>query len=149
MVRQDFPPHRIVSCVMLEQDGKVLLMQRANTGWFDGGWVLPGGHLELGETPIEAAAREAEEECGIKVKLQDLRLVHMSYRSFNSGKTVAFIFHANTWQGEVQIAEPDKCSGLEWFDPNQLPEPTFEVDAVSIRAGFAQAIPCSHYQEVA
>lgn len=134
---------------MLEKDGKVLLMQRANTGWFDGGWVLPGGHLEAGETPVQAAAREAEEECGINVKLEDLRLVHMSYRAFNSGNTVAFIFHANTWQGEVHIAEPDKCGGLEWFDPQQLPEPTFEVDAVSIHAGFNQAIPCSHYQEVA
>lgn len=149
MVRQDFPPHRIVSCVMFEKDGKVLLMRRANTGWFDGGWVLPGGSLESGETPAETAAREAAEECGVAVALEDLNLVHMSYRSFSSAKFVAFIFHVNRWQGEIHIAEPEKCDGLEWFDPEALPEPTFEVDAVAIRAGFANAIPFSHYQEVA
>jgi 8-oxo-dGTP pyrophosphatase MutT (NUDIX family) len=45
-------------------EGRVLLLRRSDTG----GWAYPGGHIEAGETPAEAAVREAMEEVGYKVK---------------------------------------------------------------------------------
>ena len=53
---------------MMDVDNKVLLNIRADKmKLFPKGWVLPGGHLELGETIDIAALRELEEECGVKV----------------------------------------------------------------------------------
>ena len=46
---------------------KVLLLKRSEKGKNYGTWCLPGGHIEKGESPIEAAKRESKEECG-KVK---------------------------------------------------------------------------------
>lgn len=51
--------------VIRKKDGKILL---ARSPKWSNKWVLPGGHIEPGETILEAAKREAEEETGLKVK---------------------------------------------------------------------------------
>ena len=54
---------------MMDCDGRVLLNRRAdNMKLFPKGWVLPGGHLEVGESLETCAIRELDEECGVKVK---------------------------------------------------------------------------------
>lgn len=60
--------------VVIRSDGRVLLIER---GWdpFEGAWALPGGHVDRGETSLEAAARELKEETGITVPAYDLRQV--------------------------------------------------------------------------
>jgi ADP-ribose pyrophosphatase YjhB (NUDIX family) len=49
------------NCVVVEKDGRILLVKRANIV-FRGWWAIPGGHAEKGETMHEAAQREAMEE---------------------------------------------------------------------------------------
>ena len=51
--------------VLFERDGRVLLMRRAGTGFFDGFYSLPGGHVEEGESLRATAVREMREELGI------------------------------------------------------------------------------------
>ena len=55
--------------VVAEDTGRVLLQQRAlsNDDKAAGMWEFPGGHLEQGEKPIDAAVREWEEETGAKL----------------------------------------------------------------------------------
>lgn len=60
--------------VVVREDGHVLLIQRG-TEPFEGAWALPGGHLDSGETPLDAAVRELAEETGIRVEPKDLREV--------------------------------------------------------------------------
>ncbi len=56
-----------VDCVSVK-DGKVLLVKRAHKP-FNGYWVLPGGHVEQGETIRDAAVREMREELGLDIEI--------------------------------------------------------------------------------
>lgn len=60
--------------VVLLSNGHVLLIER---GWdpYAGRWALPGGHVDPGETSLQAAVRELEEEAGIRLEAADLREV--------------------------------------------------------------------------
>ena len=110
----------------LEKDGKILLSRRCNTGYEDGNYQLPAGHVESGELPSEALVREMEEELGIAVSLEHIALVHVAYRLKHDAtdNRADFFFRTATWSGEVENKEPEKCSDLSWFSPDALPENT-------------------------
>lgn len=125
--------HRIIPAVYIifrDQGGKkVLLMRRYNTGYRDGWYSLPGGHVggadeTGGEPAIMAAVREAKEEGGVDISLNDLQLVHAMHRLSTDPELherVDFCFEATRWQGELANAEPDKCDELCWAPLNNLP----------------------------
>ncbi|QBD83383.1 NUDIX domain-containing protein [Ktedonosporobacter rubrisoli] len=60
--------HHIAVVLVIDQQGQLLMQHRAGTAspW-PYKWGLPGGGIESGETPEEAARRELEEETGLKV----------------------------------------------------------------------------------
>ena len=126
--------------LILERDGKILLLLRKNVSYFPDHWGVPAGHVELDELPTKAMVREAEEEAGIRVQLEDLRLVHTMYRDKHdaTGERVDFFFTAEQWEGEPVNGEPDKCADVEWFPKDQLPEnlvPNQAYALESIRRG--------------
>jgi 8-oxo-dGTP pyrophosphatase MutT (NUDIX family) len=67
--------------MILVQDGEVLLVRHTYTR----GWHFPGGYINRGETPMEAAAREAREEAGAEL-LEPPALVGI-YSAFGDGKS--------------------------------------------------------------
>jgi 8-oxo-dGTP pyrophosphatase MutT (NUDIX family) len=54
--------------LILVRDNSILLSRRMHTGWQDGNYSLPSGHLDEGESVVSAMIREAEEEIRIKLK---------------------------------------------------------------------------------
>ena len=58
--------------LLLEEDNNILLMKRKNTGYEDGKYCLPGGHVEAHEEIRKALIREIKEEIGIDVDIQNL-----------------------------------------------------------------------------
>ena len=56
---------------VIEQDGKLLLIQRTNDP-FRGCWNLPAGYVEVDESPLQAAIREVFEETGLQVEIEKL-----------------------------------------------------------------------------
>lgn len=64
----------VSASVFLHRDGEILILKRAG-GFGGGGWFLPGGHIEFGETPLDAVIRETQEECGIDLEPQWLTLL--------------------------------------------------------------------------
>ncbi|OGZ67866.1 MAG: hypothetical protein A3D35_00705 [Candidatus Staskawiczbacteria bacterium RIFCSPHIGHO2_02_FULL_34_9] len=116
--------------ILLEQNGKILLGRRCNTGYQDGNYQVPAGHVEEGELPTEAVIRETKEEVDVDLSLNDLELVHVGYRSKHdpSGDRLDLFFKAKKWNREVKNMEPHKCDDLQWFSFNKLPENmTFHV----------------------
>jgi 8-oxo-dGTP pyrophosphatase MutT (NUDIX family) len=69
--------HLVDVHVLLIRDGQVLLTRRRDANPdFDGQWHLPSGKLDAGESVLDAAVREAEEEVGVLIVPDDLRHVH-------------------------------------------------------------------------
>jgi 8-oxo-dGTP pyrophosphatase MutT (NUDIX family) len=101
-------------------DGQVLFGCRQNTGYEDGAYHLPSGHLEAGESVVAALIREAKEEIGITIRPEAVEFAHVMHNA-SSGGRAAFFFVVRTWDGEPENREPDKCSGLAWFPLDALP----------------------------
>jgi len=105
------------------REHKILLLRRFNTGYGDGQYSVPAGHLDGGETVLAAAAREAEEEIGVRFEASDIQFSTVMHR-IEDDERVDFFLHIRSWDGEPVNAEPDKCDELRWVDVNDLPENT-------------------------
>lgn len=108
--------------VSLLMDDKILLSRRANTGWMDGSLCIPGGHVDSGETPRQAAVRELHEELGATVNADDLEFVCVVARNTKPNQYVAYEFVIRDKDIDYRNAEPDKCSELIWVEVNNLPD---------------------------
>lgn len=114
--------------LVLMKDNRILLSRRYNTGFHDGEYSFPAGHLHgEDETLREAMVREAKEEIGIEVDLADLELIHVMHRKQQeptNERRVNFFFKAKKWKGAPRIMEPNKCDDLQWFELDNLPNDT-------------------------
>jgi len=108
--------------LVLVKDNKILLSRRYNTGYFDGSYSFPAGHLDGNETLKQAMIRETKEEIDVILDPEDLELIHVINRKIPGNERVDFFFTTKKWQGELKIMEPDKCDDLSWFGLNNLPE---------------------------
>ncbi len=105
---------------------EVLLQLRSGTGFMDGHWAAAAaGHVERGETALDAARREAREEIGVEIEIEDLAFVTAMQRTRGGepiDERVDFFFSARTWRGEPRLQEPDKSAGLRWCALDRLDE---------------------------
>jgi 8-oxo-dGTP diphosphatase len=108
--------------LFLIKDDKVLLLRRSNTGYEDGNYSVPAGHLDGNESVTSAMIREAKEEACIVLNPQDLKMAHVMHRTKDDGERIDFFFSSSKWQGEPKIGEPRKCDDLSWFHSGSLPD---------------------------
>lgn len=102
------------------QGNQILLLRRFNTGFRDGEYSVPAGHLDGNETVMAAAAREAEEEVGVQIEAGEMAFSSVMHRN-EGDERVDFFVHVYKWRGEPVNAEIDKCDELRWTDVNDLP----------------------------
>ncbi len=112
-------------------------MRRANTGFEDGNYGLPSGHLDGNETSREGGAREAFEEIGIKIKPEDMEVVHVMHRRAANDERIDFFMTATMFEGEPENREPEKCDDLSWFALDNLPSNTIDYVRVAIENALA------------
>ncbi len=118
--RKKFP---ISVQLILENQNKILLMKRKNTGYEDGKYCLPGGHVEANEEIKQALIREAEEELGITINVKDVQFYKVLNRKINENEAyIDFAFKVTHWSKNVTNNEKDKCEEIIWIDKNKLPE---------------------------
>lgn len=129
---------KLISAVhlVLTKDKKELLMlRRFNTGYEDGKYSLIAGHLDENETVRECLIREAREEAGLLINLEDLYFFHVMHRKVSAHERINFFFSAERYLGIPKIVEPDKCDDLSWFDMNNLPSNTIPYIKSAIEYG--------------
>lgn len=113
--------------LLLEKDNKILLMKRKNTGYEDGKYCLPGGHVEKNEEIKKAMIREAKEEIGIDILSQELKLYKILNRKISQDiEYIDFIFKSRSWSGNIENKENDKCEEIKWIKKKEIPENTLE-----------------------
>ena len=102
------------------RDDKILLLRRFNTGYRDGEYSVPAGHLDGNETVRAAAAREAAEEVGVQIEKEDILFSSVMHRN-EGDERVDFFLHVLAWRGEPLNNEPNKCDDLYWEHVDSLP----------------------------
>ncbi|MFT9669280.1 trifunctional class I SAM-dependent methyltransferase/NUDIX hydrolase/VOC family protein [Streptomyces rhizosphaericola] len=128
LVARAEPPHRHTEVVdvhlILRRGPDVLLARRAGTGYADGLLHLPSGHAEDGEDVREAMLREAAEEIGVVLDPEEVRVaLVMQHRGPGGGARMGWFFLAEyDEERPPRNAEPEKCSELDWFPLDALPD---------------------------
>jgi ADP-ribose pyrophosphatase YjhB (NUDIX family) len=119
-----FPPLHSVSVagVVVREDGRLLAIRRADNGT----WELPGGVLELSETPEAGVAREVLEETGIHVEVDELTGV---YKNTTRG-IVALVFRCKPSGGIERTSS--ESTAVEWLTPDEVSERMAEVFAIRL-----------------
>lgn len=112
-----------VAVILINREGKCLLHRRKGSHGA-GTWSFPGGALDPGEEPFQAAYRELEEEAGI---VCDMPLIFEPRPWVNTifekeeQQWVTLYFIAAHAGPEPKVMEPEKNDGWEWFDLTGLP----------------------------
>ena len=92
---------------LLEDGGRVLLQNRKKEDWH--GWALPGGHVEPGESFVDAVIREMQEETGLTIRHP--RLVGVKQFPIEAGRYVT-----SSEEGEMAWIEYSKLPSLQTVD---------------------------------
>lgn len=85
--------------------------------WYPNVWDVPGGHIEPGEAPLDALARELREELGIRIDSTSAMSV---LRSSPQPDLRIEIWAVASWDGEVINAAPDEHDEIKWFAAHEL-----------------------------
>lgn len=105
-----------LTVLCLIQDGKrVLLQNRIKEDWK--GYTLPGGHVESGESFVDAVKREMREETGLDII--NPKLVGIKQFPIDGGRYIVLLFKAVEFTGELISSEEGQ---MEWIDRSRLSE---------------------------
>jgi mutator protein MutT len=106
---------------LFDESGRVLLQKRGDSNK----WGFPGGAIELGETPEEAAIRELKEETGLDVTIDSLIGIYtdsdMKYPNGDNAQSIAIVYKLKALSGELTCDNKETID-LKFFDVDKLPE---------------------------
>lgn len=124
----------IVCGVVIEQDGKYLLVQERQAKAY-GKWSLPAGRVDQGETLEQTAVRETKEECGFDVELiKPLLTFHQA-----TERPVFHTFSAKIVGGEFNFPE-DEILDARWFTYEEIVGMKSELRNVEFVLGSIEAV---------
>jgi ADP-ribose pyrophosphatase YjhB (NUDIX family) len=122
-----FRDHKVAAGVLVERDGKVLLVRRC-MGPRQGTWSFPAGFIEFGEDPADAAARECREETGLEVEIAGLHAVVGPEPA--GAASIVIVYRARVLGGEMRAS--DDVDRVGFFEPDDLPPLAFRATQVAL-----------------
>lgn len=107
-----------VTLVFLRRGNEILLAMKKR-GFGEGKWNGAGGKVENGETPLQAAVREAQEEIGVTPRnLQQVGEIDFYLKEDPGFNHYAHIYMATDWSGDPQETEEMRP---KWFNLADIP----------------------------
>ncbi len=103
-----------LSSVVIIKDQKILLLKRSDLGV----WEIPGGNIEYGETPYNAAIREAKEETNLDIEIKDILTVLSISRKELDYQIIVTIYLANLKNDKIQI--DDSHLDYQWLSLDEI-----------------------------
>lgn len=122
-----FEDPKVAVGVVAWMDGGIVLGRRAHDPKL-GAWSFPSGFVDAGEVVEDAAAREVEEETGLRVRLDRLLGVFSTSR-----ERVIFVAYAGTVVGG-RLEAGEECLEVAIFAPDALPDLAFPHDGEIVQA---------------
>ena len=139
--------HRVVSKVVIINPRGEVLMAKVSRGFFTGCWTLPGGFVDYGEHPREAAVREALEELGLVIEIpnplnsqdkmgdgEDGAIVQAKIFNDEGINWVSFTYKCNADLGGQEICpKDDEIEEARWFTKEEalrVAVSEFDIDAI-------------------
>ena len=123
-------PKVAIGAVVGDDDGRILLVQRADSGV----WLYPTGWADVGYSPAEVAVKEVREETGILCEPLRLIAVLDGLRlGFTAVPLYSLVFHCRATGGELH-AHPLETRGVGWFGEGSLPSPLAGFERWGTRA---------------
>ena len=114
------PGHKLVlvaACVLVDDQGRVLITRRPQGKPLAGLWEFPGGKVEADETPEEALIRELKEELGIDVARSRLAPLTFASHAYPEFHLLMPVYVCRHWQGDMAANEGQ---GIAWVNPEAL-----------------------------
>jgi len=106
----------LVTCAIIEKEGKYLVTQRPDDGRHNGGrWEFPGGKLDFGENPRDSLKREIKEEIDIEVEVKEI--FDISSNLYGDKHVVLLGFHCNYVSGEIDKKD---ISDFKWLNTSEM-----------------------------
>lgn len=107
----------VAACALIDETGAVLLAQRPAHKTMGGLWEFPGGKIEPGEGPEDAAVRELAEELDVRLAPSDLEPFAFASHRYASFHLLMPLFLCRRWQGTPKALEH---AALAWVRPQAM-----------------------------
>ena len=146
---QWIPTKACANVVVLDDDGRVLLVQRAHAPWI-GTWCAPGGFCDELEHPVAAAEREVLEETGLRARVTAFLGIwvcrYADDQSDEDADAIGVVYYLGRPLGGEPEARDGEASEVAWFPLDALPEelsppfvPVVEAARAAVAAGRVEA----------
>lgn len=109
---------KVVYALIQNEEGNVLLVHNTDGG----GWSLPGGKVEYGETLVEALKREVREETGLAIEINDIVSINEGKSTQMNVHTLFIMFKAQVHDYTTEIQMKDEISTLGWCSIDEADE---------------------------
>ncbi len=100
---------------LIEDGNRILMQNRIKEDWK--GYTLPGGHVEPGESFVDAVVREMKEETGLTIS--NPHLVGIKQFPIENGRYIVLLFKSADYCGDLISSDEGK---MEWVDVDKLSE---------------------------
>lgn len=135
--------------MIILKNNKILLQKRKGSKLWPGYYALPAGHIDEGENQYEALIREAKEELGIEIDLNNIInsyvVLRRNYFKIDDKQLEPYIdyyFEINDYKGTPKIMEKDKCDELIWSSIDDLPEPFINYEGAFLNDRTIKTYDC-------